>query len=48
MGHIAQFRVLTVTLYKPLTIARQIFCNFKNLHKVSINQRHMPKRGQIN
>ena len=38
---------LSVTLYKPATIARYIYCDFKKLHKVSLNQRHMHKRGQI-
>ena len=52
MGHIAQFRVLNPHQCGPVklaTIARymQTYCNFKTLHNGCLNQRHMPKRGQI-
>ena len=36
-----------MTFNEPATIAREINCNCITLHKVSLNQRHMPKRSQI-
>ena len=47
MDYIAQFRVMNPHLFKPATNARLLCCNFENLYE-TLNQRHIPKRGQTN